>query len=299
MANTAALFAAELDAAVTAALAAGTLIDDFYGRATAGTYVKGDGSPVTDADLAADSAIREVLARRFPNDPILSEEGQDTESRLHHARCWIVDPLDGTEQFIRRSGEFDVLVALVEDGRPVVAAGYQPTTDTLVTATLGRGAWVRRGDRPSRRITFLPAGNLPRLATSKWFGAPENGAIVASVADRLGVKAGWPTVTGLSPRMFLSPRRFDAMLGIRPGEDQTMASEWDFAAPDLVIHEAGGVVTDLAGHPFRYNKPLPCNVGGLVTAVDPATHGRVLAAAQAVREELPTHPASAGDRDIP
>ena len=70
------------------------------------------------------------------------------------------------------------------------------------------------------------------------------------------------------------------MIGVRPGADQTMAFEWDFAVADLVIHEAGGIVTDLSGQKFRYNKPVPNNVGGLIAAADPASHARILAALQ-------------------
>ena len=166
-------YRAGLDAAVVAALAGGAIIKRFYDGAGAATYKKRDGSPVTDADLAADRHIRGLLANRFPNDAILTEEGQDDQSRLSSARCWIVDPLDGTEQFIRRTGEFDVLVALVEHGRPVVAAGFQPTTRTLVTATLGRGAWISRDGSRAAPVKYEPAGDGVRLATSKWFGAPK------------------------------------------------------------------------------------------------------------------------------
>ena len=88
----------------------------------------------------------------------------------------------------------------------------------------------------------------------------------------------------MTPRMFLDPRAIDVMLGIRPGVDQTMASEWDFAVADLVFHEAGGVVTDLDGRLYRYNKPEPRNVGGLIATVDPVTHARVMAAARAERD---------------
>ena len=274
---------AERDAAVAAALAGGAIIKRFYDNADAATYEKGDGSPVTDADLAADRRIRELLAERFPGDAILSEEGQDDEARLSSARCWIVDPLDGTEQFIRRTGEFDVLVALVENGRPVVAAGYQPTTGTLVTATLGGGAWVSRDGGQPAAVRFEPAGNSVRLATSKWFGAPENKALMDGIVARLGAGAAPAVVTGMTPRMFLSPRAIDVMVGIRPGVEQNMASEWDFAVADLVFHEAGGVVTDLDGTRYQYNKPTPRNVGGLIAAVDPASHARVLAAARAER----------------
>jgi len=112
----------EVDAAIAAALKAGSIVREFYDGESAATYAKGDGSPVTDADLAADQAIRELLSERFPEDAILSEEGQDDQRRLSVSRCWIVDPIDGTEQFIQRTGEFDVLVALVEHGRPIVVS---------------------------------------------------------------------------------------------------------------------------------------------------------------------------------
>jgi 3'-phosphoadenosine 5'-phosphosulfate (PAPS) 3'-phosphatase len=276
-------FSAELAAAIAAATSAGAVVREFYEAANAKTYGKVDGSPVTDADLAADEIIREVLAQHFPDDPILTEEGLDDERRLTSSRCWIADPVDGTEQFIQHTGEFDVLVAFVLDGRPVAVAGYQPATGVLVTATAGGGAWVRQDGGGPRRITFDPVGHRLRLATSKWFGAPENAAIIQAVADALGTGPEPPAVTGFSPRMFLSPRALDVMIGVRPGEEQDMASEWDFAVADLVFHEAGGMVTDLTGQRFRYNKPAPRNIGGLIAAVDPATHARVAAALRAGR----------------
>jgi len=270
----------DLDGAIAAALAAGAVVRKFYDEETAATYAKGDGSPVTDADLAADKAIRAVLTERFPNDAILSEEGHDEDRRLNVSRCWIVDPIDGTEQFIQRTGEFDVLVALVENGRPVAAAGYQPSTGLLLTALNNGGAWLRSGDGAWRRVRFEPAGARLRIGTSKWFGSPGNAAIIDSVANRLGVAPERPAVTGFSPRLFLPPREIDVMIGVRPGADQRMASEWDFAVTDLVIHEAGGKVTDLSSEQFRYNKLIPHNGGGLVAAADPASHARVLAALQ-------------------
>ena len=271
----------DLEAAIAAAVAAGVVVREFYEGETAATYAKGDGSPVTDADLAADRAIRDVLRDRFPDDAILSEEGQDDEGRLSILRCWIVDPIDGTEQFIQRTGEFDVLVALVEDGRPVAVAGYQPSTRLLLTATSGGGAWVRRGESAWQHLRLETAGDRLRIGTSKWFGAPGNAAIIESVASSLGAVLEAPAVTGFSPRMFLTPRSVDVMIGVRPGADQTMASEWDFAVADLVFHEAGGMVTDLSGQPFRYNKPVPRNFGGLIAAADPVSHARVLAALRA------------------
>jgi 3'-phosphoadenosine 5'-phosphosulfate (PAPS) 3'-phosphatase len=276
----------DLDGAISAALAAGAVVQEFYEGETAATYAKRDGSPVTDADLAADQAIRTILTERFPNDAILSEEGQDDIRRLKVSRCWIVDPIDGTEQFIQRTGEFDVLVALVENGRPLAVAGYQPNTRLLITALKDGGAWMRCGECAWRRVWLEPAGAQLRIGTSKWFGSPGNAAIIDSIANRLGVAQEQPAATGFSPRIFLPPRDVDVMIGVRPGTDQTMASEWDFAVTDLVIHEAGGMVTDLTGQLFRYNKPVPNNTGGLIAAADPESHARVLAALPSGREEL-------------
>jgi hypothetical protein len=142
---------------------------------------------------------------------------------------------------------------------------------------------MRRGESSWQRVRLEPAGNQVRLGTSNWFGAPGNAAIVESVAAWLGAVLEEPAVTGFSPRMFLAPRATDVMIGVRPSDDQTMASEWDFAVADLVFHEAGGMVTDLSGQRFRYNKPIPHNLGGLIAAADPASHARVLGAVQRVR----------------
>lgn len=282
--------AAELDAAIAATTEAGRVVRDLYDRSAAATYEKTDGSLVTDADLAADAVVRRVLGERFPHDPILTEEGSDDPARLASARCWIVDPIDGTDQFVRRTGEFDVLVGLVVDGRPVVAAGYQPTTGLLCAATAGGGAWTRVGpgeEQRPLRLEPVAAGGAPHLATSVWFGAPANLAALGRVADRLGAAPPAVDQTGFSPRLFLPARRHDAMLGLRLDGDGSMAWEWDFAVSDLFIHEAGGVVTDLRGNLHRYNKPRPRNDGGLLAAADPQTHVRLVeAVAAAGGEEL-------------
>ncbi|MCA9878253.1 MAG: hypothetical protein KC442_10745 [Thermomicrobiales bacterium] len=274
-------FQQELEVAIAAAVAAGATVRDLYDRAAAASYEKTDGSPVTDADLAADEVIRTYLTAAFPHDALLTEEGQDDAARLSNRRCWIVDPIDGTEQFIQRTGEFDILVALAVDGYPVVGVGFQPTTGTLVYASKGGGAWVRRGDaRPERLQNDEPAGP-PLVATSKWFGAPDNLDVLTGVAARLGRDPLPPGVTGFAPRMFLTPRQHDAMIGIRAVAPHDMAHEWDFCAADIVISESGGKTTDLAGNRYRYNKERAVNEGGLVAAATEAAHAQVLAAVQA------------------
>ena len=273
-------FHKELEVAIVAALAAGSVVRDLYDRAAAASYEKGDGSPVTDADLAADKVIRTYLSSAFPHDALLTEEGQDDTARLSNSRCWIVDPIDGTEQFIQRTGEFDILIALVIDGYPVVGVGYQPTTGTLVYASKEGGAWVKRGDASPERLSNEEPPGRPRIATSKWFGAPGNLEILAATAARLGVEPLPPGVTGFAPRIFLEPRLHDAMVGIRAEGPQDMAHEWDFCAADIVIAESGGKTTDLAGNRYRYNKERAVNDGGFVVAATAAAHAQVLAALQ-------------------
>jgi 3'-phosphoadenosine 5'-phosphosulfate (PAPS) 3'-phosphatase len=279
-------YSVEFEAAIAAAIEAGEAVRDLYERMAASTYIKTDGSPVTDADLAADAIICRVIAASFPRDAFLTEEGADDASRLAESRIWIVDPIDGTQQFVDRTGEFDVLIALIVDGAPTVAVMLQPTTGRYLAAEAGQGAW--RGDRERReRVSFSPAdpNSPPRLLTSVWLNMPAAEAGLERAATALGSAKPEISPLGMVVRHFLPPdNRFNSMIGLPTRADQTMAWEWDFAAADLVVHEAGGAYTDAWGRRFRYNKPSARNEGGVVLSVDPVTHERVLAA---LRPELP------------
>jgi 3'-phosphoadenosine 5'-phosphosulfate (PAPS) 3'-phosphatase len=270
----------ELTVAAAAAKEAGTAVRDLYERAAAQRYTKHDGSPVTDADLTADRIIRRTLGDAFPDDAILTEEGADDPARLGAARCWVADPIDGTQQFVDRTGEFDILIALVEGDRPVLGVLYHPLSETLLVAASGRGAWIERaGQRRPLHFAPVPPNAVPRLATSFWFGAPDNLPMLQRTADRLGGGAPLASTLGVSVRGFVPPDHpADALVGIYVDGRTTMAWEWDLAAADVFASEAGGLVTDVWGRPHRYNKPDPRNVGGIVLSVDPATHRRVLAA---------------------
>src|SRR5215204_2822792 len=131
----------ELDTALAAGKAAEKLILDFYNSASAETYTKLDGSFVTDADLAADRTIRKVISHAFPADALLTEEGTRDPDRLRNRRVWIVDPIDGTAEFVKRTGLFDVMIALAVEGRPVVAVSVNPVGKRTQAAVLGAGAW--------------------------------------------------------------------------------------------------------------------------------------------------------------
>jgi 3'-phosphoadenosine 5'-phosphosulfate (PAPS) 3'-phosphatase len=274
-------YARELEVAKQAARAAGTVVMEFYTAQSAQTYVKKDGSAVTDADLAADRIIRSMILDAFPNDALLTEEGADEETRLENPRVWIVDPIDGTNQFVERTGEFDILIALIVDGRPVVSVTYQPTEDMLLSAVTGQGATIEQhGNGRPLELISLPQDDPPRLMTSIWLGYPENYPFFERMAVRLAAPAPKVSQSGISLRRIMpGTQDADAVIGYKIGEtidDQTFAWEWDFAAPDLIIHEAGGAMTDLEGHTHRYNKRVPRNERGVIFSVDPTTNRRVV-----------------------
>jgi 3'-phosphoadenosine 5'-phosphosulfate (PAPS) 3'-phosphatase len=274
------MYERELGVALETALEAGAAVRELYEAATAATYIKGDGSPVTDADLASDRIIRERIGAAFPDDAILTEEGVDDAARLTNPRCWVVDPIDGTQQFIDRTGEFEVIIALVENGRPVVGVIYQPTADLALISVAGGGASVRRGDVTEPAVLRpVPQGAAPRVFTSVYFGAPDSLPSLQRICEQVG--AGEPGVSacGVTTRGFLPENdRFDVMVGMYAPYREHIAWEWDFAAADLFVHEAGGRFTDLNGNLHRYNKPSARNRGGLLMSVDAGTHERMLKA---------------------
>ena len=279
-------FSRELRVAIDAARAAGHAIGDLYDRAAAKTYVKPDGSPVTDADLASDRIFREMLKSAFPGDAILTEEGVDDEARLLAKRVWIVDPIDGTQQFVNRTGEFDVLISLIEEGVPVVGVLLQPTTGRYLAAARGNGALLGEYET-ERHFKFdrVPDEHTPRLETSSWLNVPDSLPGLARISERLGAAIPDISACGIVPRHLIPPsNHHDVLIGLPTLPGQTMAWEWDFAAADIVVREAGGSFTDAWGNRFTYNKRVPRNVGGIVMSVDPDTHRRVI---DAIAPELP------------
>jgi 3'-phosphoadenosine 5'-phosphosulfate (PAPS) 3'-phosphatase len=273
------MYAHELKVAAEVGREAGLAVRAMYDAVSAATYIKGDGSPVTDADLASDRIIRERIGAAFPEDALLTEEGVDDAARLGNRRVWIVDPIDGTQQFIDRTGEFDVVIALAVDGEPVVSVLYQPTTDQTLMAVQGGGAWVRRGDSiRAFRFDDAPADPL-RTFTSVYFGAPDSLPVLESMLRSIGsrVKPG-VSKWGVTPRELFSTGRYDALIGLYVPARTSIAWEWDFAAPDLFVREAGGQFTNLDGERFRYNKPGGKNHGGLLMARSTDIHTTILAA---------------------
>jgi len=279
-------YAREFETALEAGRRAATVILEFYEAQSATTYTKGDGSPVTDADLASDRVIRETISNAFPGDALLTEEGAKDVDRLTNDRCWIVDPIDGTAQYVARTGLFDVMIALCVDGRPVVAVSVQPVADRVQAAVTGAGAWEFVGGE-AKRLLFAPASTPPRLVSSKWYGGRDDdrGTAVRHIARRLGAAEPPILEVGYQSRAFSdSERSYDAFIGLPSETRSSIAQEWDLACVDLITHEAGGRFTDCWGRPHRYNKRSTSISGGILATAEPELHQALL---DAIAPELP------------
>lgn len=286
--------ATELGVALHAVRDASAAIMEFYAAHSAGTYTKDDGSPVTDADIAADRVIRETITRSFPDDAFMTEEGESDEGRLASRRVWIVDPIDGTAQYLARTGRFDVLIALAIDGEPAVAVASQPTTGLTHAAVKGAGAWRSAGDG-WEPLAFAAPSSPPRLVASKYYLRGSQPKILEATAGELG--SGPPPImdVGFQPRA-LDPaeRWYDVFIGLPQDPAVFAAREWDIAASDLIVHEAGGVLTDVHGRRHRYNKPDTHIEGGLLVSTSPDLHHRLVAA---LRPHLPDSPSLSAQQD--
>ncbi|HLL13398.1 MAG TPA: 3'(2'),5'-bisphosphate nucleotidase CysQ [Rubrivivax sp.] len=224
---------------------AGDVILDIYGSDFT-VREKADASPVTQADERAEALIVPALRSLSPSFPVVAEEAASRGENpgVDHS-CWLVDPLDGTREFVARSGEFTVNIGLVVQGVPLLGVVFAPVHDTLYAGIAGLGAWVDRGGhRLAIRCRRVPLEGAT-LATSRWHGSD------AALHDWLQGKLVAGRITAGSSLKFglLAEGRAD----LYPRFGRTM--EWDTAAGDAVLTAAGGKVVDLQGRALRYGKP--------------------------------------------
>jgi 3'(2'), 5'-bisphosphate nucleotidase len=205
---------------------------------------KDDRSPLTAADLASHHIIVEGLGALTPEVPVLSEEsaGIAWSARRRWSRYWLVDPLDGTREFVKRNGEFTVNIALIEDHEPVLGIVQRPVGGELAAAWRGGGTWIGRPGEKARHVTTRRRASPLVVAGSRSHASARETEILA----RLGHHAKLPMGSSLK---FLRIAAAEADLYVRLGP----TSEWDTAAGQCVLEEAGGAVLDLDGEPLRYN----------------------------------------------
>jgi myo-inositol-1(or 4)-monophosphatase len=226
--------------AIVAARAAGSILRRYWHDRDFKIASKGRNNPVTSADLEANRAIAGLLRDEFPAYGWLSEETEDDKTRLQCARVWIVDPLDGTKEFISGVPEFSIAIALAEAGEPVLGVTYNPVRREMFWAARGLGCHLnRRRVRVSRTRTLRRATVLAsrsETARGEWlvFHGQLKVSATGSVAYKLAMVA-----AGMGDATFT----------------RLPKNEWDIAAGTALILEAGGRVTGLDGEPVRLNQP--------------------------------------------
>jgi 3'(2'), 5'-bisphosphate nucleotidase len=231
--------------AVQAARQAGEIIKTFY-QVPPTVRWKDPTEPVTEADRAANAFLVKQIGQIFPEDGILAEESKDDLTRLEKSRVWMVDPMDGTMEFIARNGQFCIMVGLVIDQYPVVGAVYQPVDDILYAAASGLGAYVEEfGER--RPLTVSSEAEMARLrpVVSRSHRPP----LLDTLLQGLGTQR--EKVIGSAGLKMAALARGQAEFYLHPSAG---TKEWDTCAPEVVLREAGGIVTDCWNRPLRYNQ---------------------------------------------
>ena len=230
---------------VAIARAAGDVILKVYHSGSVKAASKSDSSPLTDADLRAHHLIVSRLAKLQPALPVLSEEASELSfaTRAAWPRYWLIDPLDGTREFLSRNGEFTVNIALIDGNRAVSGVVHVPISGVTYWGSVGQGAWCAEAGGEPHRIRVQPAlGASIRVAGSRSHRGDS--------LDRL--------LSGIGPHDFVSMGSSLKFCLVAAGQADVYprlgpTSEWDTAAAQAVLEAAGGAVLTLDGAPLRYN----------------------------------------------
>jgi 3'(2'), 5'-bisphosphate nucleotidase len=251
----------EVDVAARIAREAGELVLGYHGKQLAVRAKAGD-EPVTDADLAANAFIVARLSEAFPDDVILSEEIPDTGERLGRRRVWMVDPIDGTRDFIAGDSGFVVMIGLAIDGRPAAGAVAHPVSGRIYMGAAGVGAWVEveLGERTPIRTSQIAGPPDIRLVASKSHRTPRVDAIkrAMQITDEINVGS-----VGLKIGLVAEGHR--DLYAYGGGRTKI----WDTCGPEAILIGAGGRMTDIDGRPLVYDRPELHNRRGIVASNGP------------------------------
>jgi 3'(2'), 5'-bisphosphate nucleotidase len=255
-------FSRELALARNLALEAGKVAMRYHGTPDLEVERKEEGSPVTRADKEANTVIVEGIARAFPQDGILAEETPDDGAWLSSERVWMVDPIDGTRDFIRGRDGFSVMIGLCLGERPVLGVVFQPVGDRLYFATQGGGSWL------------IEAGGAPMRIQTSDVSEPAKIRLVASKSHRT------PVIDEVRQKLGITDELNVGSVGLKLGliargvrdlyvNPSSKSSAWDSCGPEAILDEAGGRLTDLHGRLLGYrNKDVRHN-DGLVASNGP------------------------------
>jgi 3'(2'), 5'-bisphosphate nucleotidase len=265
----------ELEVAKTIARDAGRILMDIYSGDHSVEW-KGYDDPVTAADHAANHFIVAELRRTFPHDGILSEEATDDQSRLSKPRVWLVDPMDGTKQFIEHIGEFAVMIGLAVHGKPELGVVFNPATNKMYYATTSLGAYLEE-PLTTKRLQVAAITDSTKLvaAMSRSHSSPKVSLIKARLGITQQIASG---SVGLKIGLLAEGR---AHVYVHLG---AKTNQWDTCAPQVIIEAAGGTMTDRNGQPLQYNVADVRNLNGVV-ASNGVLHERVIEETQQVLRE--------------
>lgn len=211
-------------------------------------------TPVTEADIQANKVITKELKKT--KIPILSEESKDNSERLNSKKVWIVDPMDGTRDFIKRTGEFCVMIGLVENGKPIAGVVYLPAIDKMYLAKKGEGAYMKEiGNRSNLRTSNFRDFSKFRMVV----GRGRFGKRAKKLYDNLGIGSIKRTGSNGLKMGLISENKADIFYN--PTDKM---GEWDLCAPQIILEESGGRVTNSLGGKIVYNKENPSTPYGVL-----------------------------------
>jgi len=267
---------AELKTAVELARGAGKILMEIYAKDFAVAY-KGKNDPVTEADELANAYIVERLRKAFPDDGIVAEETADQSDALHKSRCWYVDPLDGTKEFIAKNGEFSTMIGLAIDGESRLGVVLQPSKDKLYRGIVGEGSVLEKGGQESA----LKVSDKARPADLKLVVSrshrPDS---IGQLMERLGATQEMPSGSVGVKVGLIVEQIADLYVHV-----SDRSSAWDACGPEAILRGAGGRFSDCAGEPFRYGGPVMANERGIL-ACNAAAFDAVAPSVIAVSREV-------------
>lgn len=245
---------------------AGQIVLKYYGDHTAVQW-KTPTEPVTAADHASNEFLVTEVQNHFPGEAILAEESRNDNGRLQKPLVWMIDPMDGTKEFISRNGEFSVMIGLVENGQPILGAVYQPTESRLFLGAKGIGATLAESDH----LRALQVSERARIDSFRL------------VVSRSHLE---PVVEDIRSKLAISDIRQSGSVGLKCGlivcdecdlyiHPSPYAKLWDSCAPQAILEAAGGIMTDISGKPLDYLGANVKNENGILASNGKA-HGQIV-----------------------
>jgi 3'(2'), 5'-bisphosphate nucleotidase len=268
------MFERELSVAADLAKEAGRILMDIYARDFTVAY-KGKNDPVTEADQLANAYLVDALRQHFPGDGIVAEESPERGDALTKSRCWFVDPLDGTKEFIAKNGEFSVMLGLAVDGESRLGAVYQPALDKLYLGASGAAHLLCGNTRRRLVVSDKALGSTLKLVVSR----SHRPSSIAQIMQKLGASEEMPSGSVGVKVGLIAEQLADLYVHV-----SDKSSLWDACGPEAILHAAGGRFVHVDGTAISYRSAEMQNRKGIL-AVNARAYDEALSVVRAVATE--------------